>query len=525
MPDDDPVEFEEVEARRPSRVEEPEEDPDPPEYQEIPADFDFWKVVGYKPSPQAHAFHDAPFRFRFLIWGIKGGKTFAGGHDFVDNVIKRARNPRVAGRRLLAWVVAPTYVQLETCEIELDAIFEKCAEAGYPILKVKKLRDHKYILIDGTTIHLRTAETPDYLRGPNVDLVWVDEGAFIKPASWNQVKQRISARKGEVIVTTTPRGRNWLWGECAKAGMPTAAPYGVFHDDTGRRWVSHYKTDDFPWVDKEDIKDAKDTMVREEFEEDYEAKFVASGRSVFRYIDDSFHMMPFKQDSDAKYAVGVDLAKQADWSAVIVMDGSGHLFHVERWTGVDWKIQKERLKNIADTWKAALVVDHANVGQTICDDLKEMGVQVHPVEMNSPQVKVDIIQALQAAFDAKQIKIPDPRAPWAPPDTKHLVEELRAYEAGLTSGGKLTYSAPKNMHDDLVVALALAWWGKRRGLAGGGITPANVALALDEFIKQGQDSKIVTRMPWAARRRPKTFSKVFGRMSRCGLPAGGSVWH
>jgi hypothetical protein len=495
----------------------------------IPPDFNLWEAAGYSPSPLAHLFHDAASRFRFLIWGIKSGKTFAGAHEFlamvVEKAVERAAGWKPGDRKILAWVVAPTYIQLETCMTELDAIFDQCARAGVNLVRVKKERERKYILVDGTIIHCRTAEVPDYLRGPNVDIVWVDESAFCRDAAWWQIRQRISARRGEVIATTTPNGRNWMWSECVRGGLPPNGAYGEFSDGKGMRWVSHHKTLDFPWVEAGDVQDARDSMPREDFDRDYEAKFMSTGKNVFRYIEEALCLVPLRQAEGARFVLGVDLAKQRDWTVIIVMDGLGYVHDMQRWTGIDWMVQKERLVELSNKWKASIVLDHANIGQTIADDLRAQGIQIHPVEMNSADVKVDLIQSLQMAFDSKHVKIPDPKAEWCPPEIKHLVDELRSYEASITTGGRISYGAPKGLHDDAVVALALAWWGKRRGLAGGGLTPAEVALARDEFLEKGEEfDRAHYRRMMRTGRRPGMFSRVFGRKNSVGMPAARSVW-
>jgi len=40
-----------------------------------------------------------------------------------------------------------------------------------------------------------------------------------------------------------------------------------------------------------------------------------------------------------------------------------------------------------------------------------------------------------------------------------LVGELMAYERTVTATGRSQYSAPDGLHDDTVMALALAWYG------------------------------------------------------------------
>ena len=68
--------------------------------------------------------------------------------------------------------------------------------------------------------------------------------------------------------------------------------------------------------------------------------------------------------------------------------------------------------------------------------------------------KAVIIDALALAFEQMTLRIiPDPV----------LVGELQSYEATRLPSGLSRYSAPAGMHDDTVMALALAWHaaGKR----------------------------------------------------------------
>lgn len=494
--------------------------------QPISQELDLWAITGYEPSPQGGAFHDSEARFRFLLWGIKGGKTYAGAHDFLASVIMLAQNPEGRRHNLLCWIVAPTYHHLDTCARELELLFTLLEEAGHPIVHRYWTRARKWVLIDGTEIQCRSAEIPENLRGPNVDLCWMDEGAYVKELAWIQVKQRISARNGDVIVTTTPDGRNWVWRECVEAGMPAEGPYGTFDDgEKGRRWVSHYKTEDFPWVPEVEILDAKRTMPGVEFERDYLAAFLSGGRAVFRNIEETFHQITLPRanpPNDVRFVIGVDLAKQKDYSVLVVMDGTGVVWDVQRWTGIDYRIQKERIRDAAKHWNDAIcIVDTANIGNSICDDLRGMGVHIHRVELHNAKIKRDIVEALQAVFDqkAKGIQIPDPRAPFSPQSAGDLVEELKAYEASITSGGRITYAAPRGMHDDCVISLALAYWGKKYGLAGGSASAQTVAIGREEFTRSFERG--VRDMGRRSMRRAN--SRIYGRKGVLGLSAG-KLW-
>jgi len=54
------------------------------------------------------------------------------------------------------------------------------------------------------------------------------------------------------------------------------------------------------------------------------------------------------------------------------------------------------------------------------------------------------------------------RGPIAIPKEPVLISELEAFEATKTPSGLIRYAAPEGMHDDTVMALALAWHGAQR---------------------------------------------------------------
>lgn len=64
--------------------------------------------------------------------------------------------------------------------------------------------------------------------------------------------------------------------------------------------------------------------------------------------------------------------------------------------------------------------------------------------------KAHIIEGLALAFEQGALAILNDQV---------LVGELQAYELERLPSGLMRYNAPEGMHDDTVIALALAWWG------------------------------------------------------------------
>ena len=362
----------------------------------------------------------------------------------------------------LIWCVAPTYQHLQVAWREVMNVLSlwEGLLVGY------NKNAHEIRLCHGGLIQFRSADFPDGLRGPNVDAMWVDEGAFMKPDAWYICKERVAATGGEIWVTTTPHGRNWLWTEANQGGMPANAPYGEF--STEDRWVSHYPTWHFPWAAKKDVIDAMKTMPRDVFEQEFGAMFRSSGNTVFRGIEECCSYLPYKKpDPGMSTVIGVDLARHKDFNAVVVMNADGEVCHVDYWNDTNWAITRPRLKKIAEKWNGILIVDSSNIGSVIEEDLRADGVRVYPVNLHSPQKKTEIVHALQIAIEGQQIKIRDPRAKGAGSGERKLFDELQIYSYVLTSTGRASYAAPKGLHDDMVMALALAQFARQGGQAGG----------------------------------------------------------
>ena len=196
-------------------------------------------LTKYTPSAQGYHFHASLARFRYLIWGIKSGKSYAGAFETVRACIGLPA-------RSWAWVVGPTYTHLDTAEREFEDIFADINRTtGVELVEARNRSKRLWTLKGGTIIQFKSGEHADNLRGPNLDFVWIDEGGYLSDEAWQVTRSRVTARLGEITVTTTPpSNRTWLWTECMRAGMPPAMPYVTISEAT--RFYSHYLTRHFP---------------------------------------------------------------------------------------------------------------------------------------------------------------------------------------------------------------------------------------------------------------------------------------
>ncbi|KKL98210.1 hypothetical protein LCGC14_1826720 [marine sediment metagenome] len=318
--------------------------------------------IKYNPSSQARRWHASQKRFRFLVCGLKSGKTYAGAFECLRQACKRPKQ--------LVWAAAPTTRNLEEAHRQFMNLLFQVPE----IVHINRQKPREVELTNGTLVQFHTLDRPDNLRGPNVDYCWMEEAAFAKAEAWDVIRGRVAATRGGVGATTTPNGRNWLWNELLIGGLPPHCPEGEFESDT--HFVSRYPTWDFPWVDAEYIADEKRRLPKAKFDQEYGADFSFGADEVFRNVEECFDFVPPPKNVKERCVLGVDLGKHQDFSGVVGMEGGGRVLHVERWSGVDWIIQRARIVELSKKWNAVVVLDVSNVGSVIEEDLRRAGVPV-----------------------------------------------------------------------------------------------------------------------------------------------------
>jgi len=149
-------------------------------------------------SPPQMQFLNSQARFRGYIGGRGSGKTHAGCLAALD----------LAGRsKCDGCVVAPTYTMLKDVVVPLWTKLARSIIASFSKTAMT------YILRNGSKVLLRTADQPDRLRGLNLTWFWGEEAALLEEYLWliMVATLRESGRAGRGFLTTTPRGKNWIY--------------------------------------------------------------------------------------------------------------------------------------------------------------------------------------------------------------------------------------------------------------------------------------------------------------------------
>jgi hypothetical protein len=146
--------------------------------------------------------------------------------------------------------------------------------------------------------------------------------------------------------------------------------------------------------------------------------------------------------------MGVDWGKLNDFTVLVVMDVTTRSQAAfDRFNQIDYVVQTSRLRVLAERFQVGTIIAERNMSEPMIEILVRAGLPVTPF-LTTNATKQNAIDALALAFERRDIAIlPEPA----------LLSELDAYEAERLSSGLIRYNAPAGMHDDCVIALALAW--------------------------------------------------------------------
>ena len=172
----------------------------------------FWQLIFHTLSTG-----DTLTRFRHLVAGRRGGKTLSAAWEvlfyslFPEYFHLDAHGQTDNDRHLWTWVLTKDH---PTGRPALLTFREALAQAGLKHgVDFKENRGNRYFEFEnGSLVEFKTADDPQSLRGAGLDLLWMDEAAFIpNEEAYEVVYPALADKSGLVISTTTPQGKNWFY--------------------------------------------------------------------------------------------------------------------------------------------------------------------------------------------------------------------------------------------------------------------------------------------------------------------------
>lgn len=371
---------------------------------------------------------DHPAKRKVINAGRRAGKTEMWAVGAIEAML--------AGRKVLL---------SSTSQDQADIFWTRIKAWTAPIHAYCYKNETKRILeFNGGRIRVKTGSDADVLRGEDADYLIMDECSRLDPAAWFEVGAPMLAdRDGTAVFITTPNRKNWFY-----------LLYNRALADTSGRWKAwHFTSLANPYLNKLALNDLISDMTEEAYRQEILAEFLESGGEVFRNIEAVCKLKPASGwQHGHEYVFGVDWAQKNDYTVISVMDKmTRQQVDMDRFNGISWSLQRGRLRALYDKWKPIEIhAEENSIGSPNIEALQNEGLPVTPF-LTTAQSKPPLIESLALAIERGEIGLLDDGV---------LSGELAAYERKVSpTTGRSQYSAPEGMHDDTVIATALAWHG------------------------------------------------------------------
>jgi hypothetical protein len=191
---------------------------------------------------------------------------------------------------------------------------------------------------------------------------------------------------------------------------------------------------------------------------------LADDAHVFHLHPDSWQGLFQDPVPGSRYAIGVDLAKYKDFSAVVVLrtDIVPHrVVDLMKLPHVDYTVQAEmiaaKVKSFEVPNRAKVLVDLGAAGPAVAELLRKAGLEIEEFRFTN-ESKAKIVTDLVVAFEQRKIILPQTgRTLEENRVIADLEKELFHFEPTVLKSGNIRYEASGGYFDDLVIALCLAY--------------------------------------------------------------------
>lgn len=412
----------------------------------------------YEPWFAQRQFHRSPKQIRCVVAGRQSGKTHSAAEEVIKIIAERPGST--------SCLLMPTYKSTKGAMKHIERALKPL---GNRVRYYKT--DAVYRFANGAELYVRTADDKSGVptRGLTVDgVLWVDEAAYVPSSAWDAARLTQSAVKDPlVILTSTPCGKNWFYDE--------------WHSGWGRSPITEsfrFRTIDSPYHNPSFVEDLKKKLGPKRAMQELNAEFLGDAITAFNVEDIDAIFSDIPNVRGEQRTLGIDLAKERDWTVITLMNEFGEAWILGRWRKVGWPEQEARITELARKHDALCVVDLGHgggYGGNMYDYLaRNLGEsRLLGVRTGNLGVKGQVIEALAADVENRRVSV-------AKSDNatvlRHEMTYFEAHRNVVAGVERWKYHGPEksvdggddddDIHDDCVISLSLANWGRIHGWEG-----------------------------------------------------------
>ena len=333
------------------------------------------------------------------------------------------------------------------------------AISGCGIIKSKNATDLFITLINGSSISIKSAEQKESLRGETcTGILCIDECAYISSEVYNIVKPWCDFHKAVTLMVSTPFVKSGFFWEYYNHGLNRE--YNCVSID----WSDKKYQDDMDFIlPPSKLEEYRKLLPKNVFLTDYLGIFIDDDGTVFTDFKKCINKNEIK-DSDKLY-LGIDWAAgvESDDTVIVAFNQYGQQVYLDYFNKLTPTQQIDRIEKFIVQYKNQIAVVQTelnSLGTPLTDFLKNRSQLKTIINKfvgfnTTNQSKNAIVQNLQIAFEQGLIEILE--------DEKQS-RELATYTAEYNAKTRnVSYNAPNGLHDDICIAMMLAYDAYKNG--------------------------------------------------------------
>ncbi len=313
-------------------------------------------------------------------------------------------------------VVAPSFPMLQ--RMVLPKLRELVEAAGIPADIPWSVKEARFF--NGSIIYFAHAQKSETLRGPNLGFFWLDEAALVPEDTFLILQARLREEPGLGWITTTPKGRNWV--------------YRRFIEAPGEDYAAvHCRTQDNPYLPPWFVEELRRSYTGEWAAQELDAEFVEFGGLIYKMFKPELNVFasapePLRERKQ-RVVAGVDWGYTAPGAIVVVVEDREC-----KWWVVEEAYQRGLTVAGDGGWvELALELrDRWGIGEWYCDpsepdhieEFRRAGLNAMPAN----NAVIPGIQRVAAALEQAGLRIHE--------HCVNLLDEIRQYHWELDAEGR-----------------------------------------------------------------------------------------
>jgi hypothetical protein len=370
--------------------------------------------------------------------------------EFIDNFIQSddlfgvVSAPRGSGKTLLGinlmlyWLlskpnkkggwISPVYSQAKN-------VYDTLTQTSSEVITASNRMEMVMTLINGSTLKFLSGDSPDSIRGFRFSHLVIDEMAFIKERTIDQVVlPTLNPQGKKALMISTPKSKNHFYSWYMK-------------DST---YSMRFPLTECPYIQQDLIDADKSSLPPDIFRQEFLAEFVDSVNDVFVGIDRVSYLGKYEEGRGQDAYVGIDTGLVDDYSVLYCLSPIGKTLHIERINNENINTIATVFSNIMSTYNVVGgYIETNGIGKGMYDLISPKFRKIKPFT-TTQKSKSEAVRKLINDIELTNIELPSDNL------SPELHQEFSNYTYKMSPTGNLSFGHSPGSKDDIIDALLMA---------------------------------------------------------------------